>query len=163
MHIMSMFFWLQQASAVKSMRAPVLELDHQAVMAGGVAGRFEQPKALGDFLVAGQRLECRRVHVEGRIGGQFLALGLRDVRREGEIRIAEMLEGLADCEQASSSGAVADGAGLGEVLVPAAMIEVIVRVDDVVDVVGLQARVGELARNGLCLAPGSAFRRAARA
>ena len=49
-----------------------------------------------------------------------------------------MLEGLAVGAGLQLLG-VADGAGLVQVLVPAAMVEVIVRVDDVVDVVGLQA------------------------
>src|SRR6476646_8154629 len=59
-----------------------------------------------------------------------------------------MLEGLAVAARLQFPG-MADGAGLVQMLVPAAMIEVVVRIDDVVDVAGLEAELGELAGNGL--------------
>src|SRR5262245_8087427 len=55
-----------------------------------------------------------------------------------------MLEGLRRGGSLELLG-VADGAGLGQVLVPAAMIEVVVRVNDVVDVLRTQAQGRELA------------------
>ena len=61
-----------------------------------------------------------------------------------------MLEGLAIAARLQLLR-MADGAGFVQVLVPAAMIEVVVRVDDVVDVAGLQPELGELAGNGLRL------------
>ena len=48
-------------------------------MAGGVAGRLEEPQPLGDLLVAGQRLEVFGVYMSSAgSGGSAMPLLLRD-------------------------------------------------------------------------------------
>src|ERR1700722_8198723 len=109
------------------------EFDHHAVVTGGMAGRLKQPDPFSDLLVALQRLKSRRVHVESRVKGQRLAALARDLRGKRKIGIAEMLEGLRASASFELLG-MADGACSGEVLVTSTMIEVIVRIDHVVDV-----------------------------
>ena len=135
-------------------RAATGELDKQAVVARRVARRLDQMHTLGDLLIAAQELDPRSPDVAlgiirhvATFASQPLAV---EVGVEAHVGIAQHLErcgrlALGEFER------VADRAGLAQVAVPAAMIEVVVRVDDVIDVLRPIAGERERADKGLLL------------
>ena len=110
--------------------------------------------ALGDLLIAADELDPRSPDVALgiiRYGAPLLREPLAvEVGVEAHVGVAQHLEGrgrlaLGEFER------VADRAGLAQMAVPAAMVEVVVRVDDVVDVLRPVAGERERADEGLLL------------
>ena len=123
-------------------------------MPGRMPRRLDQVQPLGDLLIAARELHARGPDVALRVLRQRAPLAPQalavEVGVEAHVRIAQHLEGLGRGALGELQR-MADGAGLAQMAVPAAMVEVVVRVDDEIDILRPVAGEGEGAEKRLFL------------